>query len=138
MPLIYGKTIMTSASDICVVYGSLLSFKDHWNIAELCYEIWIKKYPDIANFLKFINLIGWFCSALGKPVNSKILYFTTVHDSMLSKRAEISLSKRKCKKRREVTRRVPSGQREKHKTQVATCVNFVVFYLFLFAFVQWN
>lgn len=125
MPLIYGKTIMTMASDIREVYGSLLSFKDHWNIAELCYEFWINKYPDIANLMKLINLIGWFCSALGKPVNYNISYFTTVQDYMRSKKAEISIYERKCKKRRRVTLRVPTGQRDKRKTQVATCVNFI-------------
>lgn len=125
MPLIYGKTVITMASDIREVYGSLLSFKDHFYIAQLCHEFLKMKYPDIANFMKLINLIGWFCSALDKPVLYIISYLTTVQDYMRSKKAEIWLYDRVCKKRRRVTLRVPTLDRDKRKTQVSTCVNLI-------------
>ena len=46
MPLIYGKTVITMASDIRDEYGSLLSYKDHFLIAQLCHEFWKSKYPE--------------------------------------------------------------------------------------------
>lgn len=125
MPLIYGKTVITMASDIREVYGSLLSFKDAFYIAQLCHEFWKKKYPDIANFMKLINLIGGFCSVLDKPVLYSIPYFTTVQDYMRSKKADIWVYDRVCKKRRRITLRVATSDRDKRKTQVSTCVNFI-------------
>lgn len=125
MPLIYGKSVITMASDIRDVYGSLLSYKDHFLIAQLCYEFWKIKYPDIANFMKLINLIGWFCAALNRSVHYSIEYFTTVQDYMRSQKAQISVYDRMSKKRRRVTLRVPTGERDKRKTQVSTCVNFI-------------
>ena len=125
MPLIYGKTVITMASDIRGVYGSLLSINDYYIIAQLCNEYWRKKYPDIANLMMLINLIGWFCSFLEKPVHYSIPYFTTVQDYMRSNKAEIWVYDRVCKKRRRVTLRVPTQDRDKRKTQVSTCVNFI-------------
>lgn len=125
MPLIYGKTVITMVSDIRDVYGSLLSFKDNYRIAQLCYEFWKNKYPDIANLMKLINLIGWFCSVLDKPVRYGIPYFTTVQDYMRSKKADIWVYDRVCKKRRRITLRVPTLDRDRRKSQVSTCVNFI-------------
>lgn len=125
MPLIYGKTVITMVSDIRDVYGSLLSFKDNYRIAQLCYEFWKNKYPDIANLMKLINLIGWFCSILDKPVRYGIPYFTTVQDYMRYNKAEIWVYDRVCKKRRRITLRVPTLDRDRRKSQVSTCVNFI-------------
>lgn len=80
MPLIYGKTLIAMANDIRTVYGSLLSPQDHYGLAKLCHSFWIMKYPDIANLMKLMNLIGWFCSALDNPVHYSISYFTTVQE----------------------------------------------------------
>jgi DNA-directed RNA polymerase len=125
MPLIYGKTVHTMADDIRKFYGSLLSFKDNYNIAALCHLFWREKYPDISNLMKLINLIGWFCSVLGKPVLYSVEYFTTVQDYMRSDKAEIWVNDRVCKKKRRVTLRIPTLARDSRKTQVSTCVNFI-------------
>lgn len=125
MPLIYGKTIRAMANDIRGAFGSLLSYKDYYSIADLSYEFWTKKYPDISNLMKLINLIGWFCSSLGKPVYYSTPYLTTVQDYMRSEKADIWVYDRANKKRRRVTLRVPTQNRDKRKTQVSTCVNFI-------------
>lgn len=125
MPLIYGKTVRAMASDIRDVYDSLLSYKDYYHTAQLCYEFLVNKYPGIANLMKLINLIGGICSALGKPVNYCIPYFTTVQDYMRSDTACIWVYDRVTKKKRQVNLRVPTLERDKRKTQVSTCVNFI-------------
>ncbi|YP_005090363.1 DNA-dependent RNA polymerase (mitochondrion) [Phoenix dactylifera] len=125
MPLIYGKTVSSMAKDIMDHYGSLLSHKDSYGLAVLCYEFLSLKYPDIVNLLNLINLIGWFCSKLDKPVFYSIPYITTVQDYMRSKATDIWLYDRVSKKRRRVTLRVPTPDRDSRKTKVATCVNFI-------------
>ena len=125
MPLIYGKTVITMARDIREDYGSLLSYKDYYIIAQLCHEFWIRKYPDIANLMKLINLVGWLCSSLDKPVFYSTPYFTTVQDYMHSGNAHYYVYDRASKKRRRVTLRVPTLNRDKRKTQVSTCANFI-------------
>ena len=125
MPMVYGKTIMSMAKDIRETSGSLLSSKDSYSIGVLCYEFWSNKYPDITNFIKLISLIGWFCSVLNKPVLYSIPYLTTVQDYMCSERADIWLYDRVHKKRRRVTLRVPTTARDRRKTKVSTCANFI-------------
>lgn len=38
MPLIYGKTVLAMSNDIRKAYGSLLSGKDYYAIAQHCNE----------------------------------------------------------------------------------------------------
>lgn len=125
MPLIYGKTVIAMASDIREVYGSLLSFKDSFYIAQLCHQFLITKYPGIVNLMKLINLVGWYCSMMNKSVRYTIPYFTTVQDYMRSEKADIWIYDRVCKKRRRITLRVETSDRDKRKTAVSTCVNFI-------------
>lgn len=125
MPLVYGKTVISMAKDIRDVSGSLLSFKDCYRIGVLCHEFWSEKYPDIANFIKLISLIGWFCSVLDRPVVYSIPYFTTVQDYMRSEGSNIWIYDRVSKKRRRVTLRVPTSDRDRRKTHAATCANFI-------------
>jgi DNA-directed RNA polymerase len=125
MPLIYGKTVLAMGDDISEVYGSLLRKKEFYSLAKSCYAFWVLKYPDILNLMRFINLIGWFCSEIDLPVLYGIPYFTTVQDYMRSNKEEVWVYDRVSKKRRRVTLRVPTLDRDKRKSQVATCVNFI-------------
>lgn len=125
MPLIYGKTLFTMANDIYEAYEKILTGKELYTLAKYCREFWVTRYPDIANIMKLINLIGWFCSALDEPVIYSIDYLTTVQDYMCSEKAEIWVYDKYNKKRRRITLRVPTLKRDKRKTQVATCVNFI-------------
>ena len=125
MPLIYGKTVLAMGDDISGVYGSLLRKKELYSLAKSCYAFWVLKYPDIINLMRFLNLIGWFCSEMDLPVLYGIPYFTTVQDYMRSNKEEVWVYDRVCKNRRRVTLRVPTLDRDKRKSQVATCVNFI-------------
>ncbi|KAL3529530.1 hypothetical protein ACH5RR_008852 [Cinchona calisaya] len=75
MPLIYGKTLISMERDIRLTYGQLLSRKDSYNLAKLSNEFWIHKYPDIANLMKLINIVSWFCSTKDRAVVYNINYF---------------------------------------------------------------
>ena len=125
MPLIYGKTVISMASDIRDCFGSLLRAKYHYQIAKLCHDFWVNKYPDIANLMRMINLIGWFCSVLDQPVLYSIPYFTTVQDYMRRDTTYIWLYDRVTKKKHKLNFQVPTLDRDKRKTKVATCVNFI-------------
>jgi DNA-directed RNA polymerase len=125
MPLIYGKTVSAMSNDIVIASNNYLKPKQGYMIAKLCYEFWKMKYPDIINLMMLINQIGWFCSALDKPVCYSTSYFTTVQDYMRSKKAQILVYDKVSLKRHRVTLRVPTGERDTRKTSRATCVNFI-------------
>jgi len=78
----------------------------------------------MANLIKLIRLIGWFSSALDRPVFYGIPYFTTVQDYMSTMGVNIWLYDRMRKKRR-VTDRLSSSKRDLQKTEVSTFVNFI-------------
>lgn len=84
-----------------------------------------ERFPGIVNLINLISLIGWFCSALDKPVLYSIEYFTTVQDYMCSTGADIWIYNKSSKKRRRVTLRVPTPNRDSRKTKVSTCANFI-------------
>ena len=125
MPLIYGKTVLTMASDIRECYGSLLGSKDHFDMARSCHDFWVSKYPDIANLMNLLNRIGGFCSYLNRPVRYSIPLFTTVQDYKHWEKGQIWLYDRVSMKRHKVTMLVPTSERDRRKAQVATCVNFI-------------
>lgn len=125
MPLLYGKNVITMAGDIREGFGSLFNMRESYNIARLCREFWVDKYPDIANLMRLINLIGWFCSFSDKPVKYSIPLFTTIQDYMRSEAVQIQVYDRQLHNKRRVTLRVPTNERDKRKTLLATCVNFI-------------
>jgi DNA-directed RNA polymerase len=127
MPLIYGKTEYGMRDDILSHYGLLLSHTDIINLTKLCHKFWMEKYPGIANLMKLINLIGWFCSVLEKPVIYTTSYYGTVQDYLSSKKEVIWIYDRSKKKNRkhQVTLRVATSERDCRKTKTATCVNFI-------------
>ena len=125
MPLIYGKSVLAMAQDIRENIGSLLSVKEHYSLAKLCDTFWRTKYPDIANLMKFINLIGWFSAVLEKPVLYGISFFNTVQDYRRFNKEFIWVYDSVIRKRHKVTLQVPTLDRDTRKTQVATCVNFI-------------
>jgi hypothetical protein len=126
MPVLYGKTVFSMGQDIKrSPNGTLLSNKDCYGLASLSYSFWCMKYPEIVNLMKLLNLIGWVCSKLNKPVLYSTSYITTVQDYMCSEAADILLYDRITKKRRKVTLRVPTNIRDTRKTMISTCVNFI-------------
>jgi len=125
MPLIYGKTLISMEKDIRLTYGQLLSRKDGYNLAKLSNEFWIHKYPDIANLMKLITIISWFCSAQDRAVVYSIPYFTTKQDYMSFIKENISVYERSTKKRRRATLNILTVKRDRRKTQSSTCANFI-------------
>jgi len=74
--------------------------------------------------MDLINLIGWFCSAINQPVEYSVSYFSTVLHYMSNKKVVVNIYDKR-KKRRRVTPRVPTDERDTRKTKLSTCVNFI-------------
>jgi len=125
MPLIYGKTVNAMELDIKQAYGQLLSREDSRKIASLSNEFFKETYPDITNLMKLITIIGWFCSALDRPVLYSIPYFTTKQDYKAFDKENISVYEKSSKKRRRVTLSIATDRRDWRKTKTSTCANFI-------------
>jgi DNA-directed RNA polymerase len=125
MPLIYGKTLISMGSDIRQTYGPLLSQKDSFNLAKLCMEFWNNKYPDLVNLMKLITIISLLCAVKDRAVVYKVPYFTTRQDYMSFVREVITIYERRTSKRRRVTLKVPTVNRDSRKTKSSTCANFI-------------
>lgn len=125
MPLIYGKTLNSMEKDISVQFGELLSRDDSYKLAKHCNDFMKDKYPDIIYFMKLISSVSWFCSALDRAVDYSIPYFTTKQDYMSFAKEEITVYERATKKKRRVTLKIPTMNRDKRKTQAAACANFI-------------
>lgn len=125
MPLIYGKTIISMARDIQDALSSFLTHKECYQVASLCMKFWKERYPNLLNLIKLISNIGWLSSSLNRPVYYSVPMFTTVQDYMCLKQANIWIFDRINKKRRKVTLRIPTQNRDRRKSKVSTFVNFI-------------
>lgn len=125
MPMIYGKTLMSTASDLKDHLSHFITQKECFEVASLCFKFWRTKYPDMECLIRLIRHIGWIASARETPVFYKVPYFTTVQDYMIMDTIYIWVYDRLHKKKRRVTLRVSSSKRDRRKTEISTFVNFI-------------
>lgn len=85
MPMIYGKTVISTARDIHDDFSSFLTHKECYQVAYLFSALSVLLEPDRTwqTWSSWsIRLIDGFSSALDRPVFYGIPYFTTVQDYM--------------------------------------------------------
>ncbi|KAK6772568.1 hypothetical protein RDI58_030186 [Solanum bulbocastanum] len=127
MPLVYGKTAYSMAENL---YNELnkplgLGKKECLELATHIEIFFKKRFPHIVNLMSLIRAVGWVVSASGAPVYYSTPMFTTVQDYMKSEAVNIWLYDRHSKKRRQVTLRVPTPERDRRKTTSAIFANFI-------------
>nr|UYK51799.1 hypothetical protein [Paphiopedilum micranthum] len=125
MPIIYGKTLMSTASNIKDQLFHYLTHKECFDVASVCFKFWRTKYQNMECLIRLIRHIGWIASARDRPVFYRVPYFTTVQDYMVMEAINIWVYDRLHKKRRRVTLRVSSSKRDRRKTEISTFVNFI-------------
>jgi len=125
MPIIYGKTLQSTASDLQKSLSHYITFKECFAVASVCFKFFRTKYPGMDSLIRLIRDLGWIASASDRPVIYGIPYCTTVQDYMVMEPVHIWVYDRIHKKRRRVTLRVSSSKRDSRKTEIATFVNFI-------------
>jgi DNA-directed RNA polymerase len=133
MPLIYGKTVSAMSDDIFnhfstiveTEFSQLLGRGESTIVAFHMNKFFQDRFPGIVNLMELIRNVGWLSSALSKPVFYSIPLYTTVQDYMKTKAAKILLYDRIHKKRRQVSLRIPTEDRDQRKTRSATFANFI-------------
>ena len=125
MPMIYGKTLMSTACDLKDHLSHFITKKECFEVASLCFKFWRTKYKDMECLIRLIRHIGWIASARETPVFYRVPYFTTVQDYMIINSIYIWVYDRLHKKKRRVTLRVSSSKRDRRKTEISTFVNFI-------------
>ncbi|KAL6310585.1 hypothetical protein AAG906_019256 [Vitis piasezkii] len=125
MPMIYGKTVISIANDFNQHFDSLLDKGECMQLAKKIYIFYKTYYPGIVNLMDLIRNISWLVSAMDRPVLYSVSLFTTVQDYMKSKTVNIWVYDRIHRKRRQVTLRIPSGDRDRRKTHMSTFANFI-------------
>lgn len=125
MPIIYGKTLMSTAGDLKDHLSHFITLKECFIVASVCFKFWRTKYQNMECLIRLIRNIGWIASASDRPVFYRVNYFTTVQDYMIMEAINIWVYDRLHKKRRQVTLRVSSSKRDRRKTEISTFVNFI-------------
>lgn len=125
MPIIYGKTVMSTASDFKEIFFQYITLKECFIVASSCFRFWRMKYHNMDCLIRLIQNIGWIASSSNRSVSYKVDYFTTVQDYMKMKPIHLWVYDRHHKKRRKVTLRVSSDERDRRKTETSTFVNFI-------------
>lgn len=125
MPIIYGKTVMSTAGDLRAQLSEYLIKDEFFLIAKLCYSFFKEKYNLMYSLIKLIRNIGWLLSSSDIPVVYSVDYFQTIQDYKVLEPINLTLYDRNTKKRHKVTLRVPSEKRDRRKTEVSTFVNFI-------------
>lgn len=125
MPIIYGKTLMSTASDLKDHHSHFITYKECFDVASVCFKFWRTKYQGMECLIRLIRHRGWIASARDRPVFYRVPYFTTVQDYMIMEPINKWFYDRLHKKWRRVTLRVFSSKRDRRKTEISTFVNFI-------------
>ncbi|KAE9444857.1 hypothetical protein C3L33_23245, partial [Rhododendron williamsianum] len=125
MPIIYGKTLMSTAGDLKDQLSHYITHQECFTVASVCFKFFRMKYPGMDCLIRLIRSIGWIVSARDSPVFYRVPYFTTVQDYMVMEAINIWVYDRLYKKRRRVSLRVSSSKRDRRKTEISTFVNFI-------------
>ncbi|KAL4553846.1 hypothetical protein LXL04_040224 [Taraxacum kok-saghyz] len=125
MPIIYGKTVMTTALDIRENLSRFLTTKECFVVAKLCFEFWRERFHNMECLIRLIRSIGWLTSSSGRPVRYEVENFQTIQDYMKMDAINIWVYEKLHKKRRQVTLRVASDKRDSRKTEISSFVNFI-------------
>lgn len=125
MPILYGKTLMSTSTDLMGHFSQHLTRKECFLVGKVCFKFFKEKYPGMECLIRLISLIGWVASARGSAVTYNVSYFTTVQDYHKMEPILIWVYDRLHKKKRRVTLRVSSDKRDRRKTETSTFVNFI-------------
>lgn len=72
MPLVYGKTQVSSITDIQQALDFSLSRGDAYKVAAGLYKYWENRFPAIHNLMTLVNEVGWFAVREVEGLNSKL------------------------------------------------------------------
>jgi len=125
MPIIYGKTLMSTASDLRKALSMYLTKAECFILADICFDFWRIKFPLLGSLIKLTKGMGWIASARGRPVVYENDYYTTIQKYMKMDPVNVWIYDKKNKKRRQVTLRVSTDQNDKRKTETSTFVNYI-------------
>ncbi|KAM7249887.1 hypothetical protein ACFE04_019666 [Oxalis oulophora] len=125
MPMIYGKSLMSTASDLRSHFDGMLDFKDSIEVAKSFFDFWKSKYSGMECLIQLIRNIGWFMAKMDSPVFYSVNYFQTVQDYMKLESHDIWLYNKALKRRRKVCFMETSSKRNTRKSEIATFVNFI-------------
>ena len=124
MPMIYGKTIMSTAAYLQEALSLDLG-KRSKTVAKVFYVFFEKKYDRLNCLMNLIKNIGWFSSERDLAVCYKVPLFTTIQDYRKSSETHIWVHDIKSTSKRKVTLSIPSDKRDSRKTMTSTFVNFI-------------
>ena len=117
MPIIYGKTLMSTAHDLKEHLSYFITHKECFDVASVCFKFWKMKFPGMNSLIRLIRNIGWIASARDFPVFYRVPEFTTVQDYMIMEPINIWVYDKLHKKRRQVTLRVSTSKRDRRKSE---------------------
>lgn len=125
MPIIYGKTLISTAEDVKKELSKFITKKESIIIAKVIYEYWTRKCPKINCLMRLIKNIGWFASKLDRPILYDMQYLLTVQDYHKIKTEYIWVYDSVLRKKRKISLRLPTEDRNSRKTETSTFVNFI-------------
>lgn len=127
MPIIYGKTEMSTAGNIKAALKPYFypAYKESAVLASLCFKFWREYYKEMDHLIRLIRLIGWFASTCDSHVVYDTQFFSTCQDFLVKDSHIIWVYDKIRKKKRMVTLRLSSDKRDRKKTEVSTFVNFI-------------
>lgn len=125
MPIIYGKTVISTATDLRTTLSKFVTKGESMILAKICFAFWRKTYRGMDCLINLIKSIGWMVSARGSHVRYQNKIYTTVQKYMKMDAVKIWIYDRENKKKRQVTLRVSTDKNDKRKSEIATFVNFI-------------
>lgn len=117
MPLVYGQTEYSAQSDILNALDFTLTKGDAHKLAKALYTFWDIKFPAVKNLMSLVNVVGWMCGFLDKPVRYHGEHISTIQDYIKCETVSTSIFNATLNKIHTIKLDIPTTKRDSAKSK---------------------
>lgn len=131
MPLIYGKTLMSTVKDnIIAKLSRHITRKEGFTAAQIFFKYFREKYKTVDNLIQLIRDIAWVVTSANQVVRILNEFMCTLQDYLCHEKKKMYMYKYTIKSKRRWIRKksqwnVVTGKKDRRKSVTATFVNLI-------------
>lgn len=89
MPLIYGKTLMSTVKDIIAKLSRHITRKDGFTAAQIFFKYFIERYKTVDNLIQLIRDIAWLVTSANRVVRIQNEFMCTLQDYLCHEKINV-------------------------------------------------
>ena len=95
MPLIYGKTLMSTVKDIIAKLSRHITRKDGFTAAQIFFKYFFERYKTVDNLIQLIRDIAWLVTSANRVVRIQNEFMCTLQDYLCHEKKKCICTRKK-------------------------------------------